>query len=637
VVGVAPPHFQGTIRGLAADFWIPLGLYHQTVKQLGQGARGPLELDRGYEWLFVTARLKPGVSRASAQAALRTIEASLDHAYRQPNRHRDIQLEPADSLPLGLDRAKRLLGMMTIVAALVLLVACANVANLLLARAAARNQEIGVRLAIGAGRARLIRQLLAESTLLSTLGALFGMALAWVATRALGSLQSAFPYPVTLDLTMDWRVLTFTATVALATGIVFGLAPAIKGTRQELTSLLKAEPAGFAALRRFGLKNGLVVAQIAVSVVLLVAAVQFVESLRQMSSIPIGMDPRNVLVLRFDPRAAGYSNERAELLFGSVLDRVRALPNVASAGLVDTLPLSMVPHAVGVARPSTHSPTMIADIYGVTSQYFGALRIPLVRGRDFDLARRPAFLPAIVNEAIAARLFPGEDAVGGAITWEGIPHTIVAVAANAKSTTVSERTQPQIFVPLEYEYPFFWGLSGVALTVRTVGPPSALIGPIRNQFLELDAALPVYDIETMSAHIDGSLVVPRVCGSLFGVFGAVALTLAAVGLYGVMTYAAQRRTKEIGIHLAIGARRVDVARLLARQGIWLTVAGLALGLTAAWPVSHGIGAFLYGVDTRDSAVFAGVSILLAATALVAIAIPAIRAARMDALRAIHYE
>jgi predicted permease len=580
--------------------------------------------------------LKNGVSRPSAQAALQIVETNLDRGYPTTHGKRRLRLVPADALAVAPEQAKALLGTLMVVAGLVLLVACANVANLLLARSAARFKEIGVRLAIGAGRSRLIRQLLTESALLATAGAVFGIALAWIATGVIGKLQSALPYPVALDLTIDWRVLLFTAGLAVLTGVLFGLAPALKSTRVEPIGMLKGGGAATSGLRRFGLKSGLVVVQIAVSLVLLVAAGLFLRSLKNSLAVPLGMDPGNVLLLSFDPRAAGYSNDRAEMLFGSVLQRVRALPGVESAALADTMPLSSIPNAAGVSRPGKDS-VLVADIYGVTSQYFRALGIPLVRGIDFDGSRGAGLPAAVINEALAARLFRGEDPMGRVVNWEGMPHEVIAVAPNVKSRTPTEGARPQIYVSLDREYGFFWGLSGVVLGVRTAGAPAGLVDSIRGQLRDLEPGMPLYHVETMKDHVARALLVPRLCGTLFGIFGAVGLALAAVGLYGVMSYTVRQRTKEIGIRMALGARPADVVGMLARRGIWLTGIGLGIGLGLACSVSRMAGAFLYGVGSRDWATFAGVSMLLFGVAMAAVLIPARRAAGADALRSIHYE
>jgi predicted permease len=636
VVGVAPPAFRGTLRGLETDFWIPLGLYRQTVPQLGQGAHGPLEQDRNYAWLYPTARLKNGVTRAGAEAALQIVASNLDRRYPRAYEKRRFRLEPADALVIGMVQARTLLGTLMAVVGLVLLVACANVANLLLARAAARQQEIGVRLAIGAGRSRLIRQLLTESVLLSACGAAGGIALAWTATRLIGKLQTALPYPVALDLTIDWRVLLFTVGLAVFTGLLFGLVPALKSTRLEFVSLLKDDAAAVSGPTGFQLKNGLVVVQVALSLVLLVAAGLFLRSLNNSATAPLGMNPGNVLLLSFDPRAAGYSNEKAERMFGNLLERVRTLSNVESAGLADTMPLSFVPGAAGVSRPGQDA-VLVADIYGVTSQYFRTLGIELLKGRDFDTGRRAGLPPAIVNEALAARIFRSDDPIGRTVNWEGVTHEVIAIARNVKSRTPTEAARPQIYVSLESEYGYFWGLSGVVLGVKTAGNPDALIGPVRRQMRDLDPTLPLYNVETMKVHVGRALLVPRLCGALFGIFGAVALALAAVGMYGVMSYSVRQRTREIGVRIALGARPGDVVGMLARRGVWLTSIGMAIGLVLAFALSRIVGAFLYRVSSTDAATFAGVSILLFGVAMAAVLIPARRAAGMDALRSIRHE
>ena len=636
VVGVAPPNFCGILRGLETDFWIPLGLYSQTVPQLGQGAHGPLEQDRDYAWLYPTARLKSGVSRASAQASLQVVASNLDRSYPRTHEKRRFRLEPADAMVIAMGQVKTLLGTLMAVVGLVLLVACANVANLLLARSAARQHEIGVRLAIGAGRSRLIRQLLTESILLSMFGAALGIVLTWTAINLIGKLQTALPYPVALDLTIDWRVLLFTVGLAVVTGALFGLAPALKSTRVEFISLLKDNRSAVSGPRGLQLKNGLVVVQVAVSLVLLVVAGLFLRSLKNSATAPLGMNPRNVLLLSFDPRAAGYSNDKAEQMFGNLLERVRTLPNVESAGLADTMPLSFVPNSAGVSRPGqdTH---LVADIYGVTSQYFQTLGIELVRGKDFVGGRRTGLPPAVVNEALAAGIFHGDDPIGRVVNWEGVPHEVIAIARNVKSRTPTEVAPPQIYVSLESEYRYFWGLSGVVLGVRTAGNPTVLIDSVRLQMRDLDSTIPVYDVETMKDHVGRALLVQRLCGALFGIFGAVALALAAVGMYGVMSYSVRQRTQEIGVRIALGARPGDVMGMLARRGIWLTSVGMGIGLVLALAISRIVGAFLYRVSSTDGATFAGVSILLFCVAMAAVFIPARRAASMDALRSIRHE
>jgi hypothetical protein len=303
--------------------------------------------------------------------------------------------------------------------------------------------------------------------------------------------------------------------------------------------------------------------------------------------------------------------------------------------VTDTLPLSYMPGAVGVARPGSDD-TIIADIYGVTPQHFRTLGIPLRQGQD--LAEQQEGVPQLViNEAAAARLFGAENPVGAALDWEGMRHLVAGVARNAKSRSTGEPARPQIFVPLEKEYRYFWGLSGVTLCVRTRDGAGGLLPLIESRIRETEPDLAIYNAGTMPEHVDRALVIPRLCSWLFGIFGGVALLLAAVGLYGVMSYSVRRRSREIGIRLAIGARPAQLARMLAWQGLGLAAAGAALGLAAAGAVSRVLAGFLFGVGSRDPLTFAAVPLVLAATALAAVLIPAARAVRADALRSIRYE
>jgi predicted permease len=430
-------------------------------------------------------------------------------------------------------------------------------------------------------------------------------------------------------------VLGLTAAVAVFTTLLFGLAPALRGTRVEPGPMAKAGEEALAGGWLFGLRNSLIVGQVAVSLVLLVGAGLFLRSLRAASAAPLGMEPQNVLVASFDPRAAGYSNERAAGLFRRLTESVRAMPGVESASVTDTLPLSYMPGAVGVARPGSDD-TIIADIYGVTPQHFRTLGIPLRQGQD--LAEQQEGVPQLViNEAAAARLFGAENPVGAALDWEGMRHLVAGVARNAKSRSTGEPARPQIFVPLEKEYRYFWGLSGVTLCVRTRDGAGGLLPLIESRIRETEPDLAIYNAGTMPEHVDRALVIPRLCSWLFGIFGGVALLLAAVGLYGVMSYSVRRRSREIGIRLAIGARPAQLARMLAWQGLGLAAAGAALGLAAAGAVSRVLAGFLFGVGSRDPLTFAAVPLVLAATALAAVLIPAARAVRADALRSIRYE
>ncbi len=638
IVGVAPPGFYGNFRGLRCDFWVPLDLYPRLVPALLM--QGKPEEHRNYRWLFTDARLKPGVSRAEAQASLNVVSERLDRAYPRQGQKRNLRLVAEGTLAEAAKEVNALLAILMVVVGLVLLIACANVANLLLARGAARQREFGVRLAIGAGRARVVRQLLTESLLLSFMGAALGLAIAAASTRAMNGFQGAFPIRASLDLTVDWRVTAFTAALSVFTAVLFGLLPALRSTRLNLISMLHGDV--FAGVRRFGLKNALVVLQVAVSLALLAAAALFLRSLQYASAIPLGFDADRVLLMSFDPRATGYSNERAEALFRDVRQRVQALPNVESAGLAEILPLTLGPHAAGVSRPGQTQRAFAADIYGVSPQYFRTLGIELVRGSEFEsqsqaAGNRKARTPAIINEAIARRLFGNEDPVGQTVAMEGMAHEVVGLARDTKSSSLSDENRPQIYLSLEQEYGKFWGLFGVVLAVKTRGNPGDLVGLVRQQLRDLEPAMAVYNVQTMQEHVDSALLIPRFCASLFGVFGGVGLLLASVGLYGLLSYSVRRRTKEIGVRMALGASRFDVLYLVGRQGLALVSAGLVLGLVLAVAGSRVLGAFLYGVGPHDAAAFLGVCLVLLAVAFIAIVVPARRAARLNAFQSIRYE
>jgi predicted permease len=621
-----------------SDFWIPLGLYPRAVPLLAR--EGKPEGLRGMGWLLLDARLKPGVSREQAQAAVVAVAKRLDQAYPRRN-PRNIRLVPGGSFPGGLGDVRLLLGVLMSVVGLVLLVACANVANLLLARSAARQKELGIRVAIGASRARPIRQLLVESVSLSLAGGVGGVGLTFAATALLGRLESSFPIPISLDLHLDWRVLLFTGALSLITGLLFGLAPALRSTQPELTSLLKVETSGFGAWRRFGLKNGLVVAQVALSLVLLVGAGLFLRSLQSASSIPLGMKTDMVLMMGFDPRATGLSSERSTIFFRELRERVLAQPNVEAASIIDFVPLSLHAHTAGVSRPG-HDEVVPADTYGASAQYFRTMGIEILRGRDFDESTVSAANPGgrppmVINEVVAAKLFGSEDPIGRTVNWETSPHEVIAVVRMTKSRSSSDLNPPQVYVWLDREYDQLWGFFGLVLVVKTHGAPQNSITPIEQQIRQLEPAMAIYNIQTMQTYLNKAMLVPRVCASLFGIFGLTGLILAAVGLYGVMSYSVRRRTKEIGIRMAIGAKPGDVLRLIGRQGFALVSTGVALGWLLSLGASRVVTRFLYGVSARDIATFLMVPAVLIVVALVAVWIPARRAASLEALESIRYE
>lgn len=632
IVGVAAPGFAGSVRGLLSDFWVPLGVYPRVAP--GMLRQGKPEELRNYGWLHIDARMQPGVTLREAETALRTVSQRLDQLYPRRNK-RLISLAPSGTFPFNPDQVRLFLAVLLGVVGLVLVVACANVANLLLARAAARRQEMGIRLAIGAGRGRLIRQLLAESLFLAFGGALVGVGFAFFATRLLGSLQSSFPISVVFDTTIDARILAATLGVSVLAGILFGLAPALEATRPELNSILQDSDSVVSRLRRLGLRNGFVVLQMAVSLVLLIVAGLFLRSLHNASAVPLGFSSEGIVMFGFDPRATGYSEVRSVQLFRRLRERIEALPGVESSGIVDVLPLNMHPQGAAVSRRESID-RLIADMYAVSPRYLETMGIRRIAGRDLQ-SNYNGKLQAVINESLARRLYGNQDPIGQRIDWEAKEHTVVGVVADTKSRSLAEVSQPQIYVSLEHEYDQMWGFFGVVLAVKTRGNPAAIATAIRSEMREIDPSLAVYNIQTMREYVSKALLLPRLCGILFGVFGVVGLTLAIVGLYGVISYGVRRRTREIGIRMAIGATPSDVVSLIALEGLGVTLFGTAIGLAVSLAVSKILAQFLLGIGPRDLATFTAVPAILIVVAAAAVWFPAKRASHAEVLRTIRHE
>lgn len=634
VVGVAPAGFHGADRGFVPEFWAPLSMHGQMMPELGKNN----ESSRDNQWLCLTGRLKLGVTREQALAAVNVVHSRIMDTYHKGDKKFSISLTTAGAIPAARGYVLGLMTVLMVVVGLVLLVACANVANLLLARATARQKEIGIRLALGAGRGRLVRQLLTESLLLAMAGTVVGFLLSLGATRAISQFQLPLPFPFGFDFSPDRRVFAFTAALSVLTGLLFGLAPAFRATRPDLVTALKEQAAALGSFRRFGLRNLLVVVQVTLSLVLLVSAGLFLRSLQSVASIDIGMRPDNVLVMAVDPKLHNYSTEKTRQFFGQLQQRVSALPGVLSMSLVDSVPLSIGGTSYSFeSGGSQGSRRTGADVFRVSTRYFETMGIPLLRGRDFGGERNPAQRVAIINETMAKRLFPGEDPIGRQVRSHNQTHEIIGVARNSKSRTLGEDPKACFYHFLDQDPGETSSFFGVAVVVKTSGNPAAMIRPVRQQVETLDPNLAVFNIETMKEHVGKALLIPKLCAWLFGVFGLVGLTLATVGLYGVMSYSVRRRTREIGIRMALGAPASGVLRMVARQGLILAAAGLTAGLALALAASRFAAGFLYGISAMDRATFIGVPLVLLAVALVAILLPARRAARVDPLVALRYE
>jgi predicted permease len=637
VVGVAPPAFAGTLRALTPEFWVPLGVADRIMPDFPVEK---LKTQRTGQWLMLNARLAPGVSRTAAQAALNVVTKRIDEQHRHKDEYRPAAvLRPAGGMPFG--DANVLLGvagiLMTVVG-LVLLIACANVANLLLARAAARQKEIGIRLAIGASRGRVIRQLLTESILLSLGGAAFGMFLAFFATRALSQLRLPLPIPITLDFTPDIRVFAFTVALALITGIVFGIAPALRVTRSNLVSSIKDDSGALGSFRRFGLRNVLVVAQVSLSLVLLVGATLFGRSLRNATRIDLGFRSDNVLMMTMDPKLLGYNKEHQQQFLSQLRERVEALPGVASVSYLDSIPLSFFGTRMNYeAKSANGARTVNGDTYNVGAEFFTTFGIPILRGHEFEVRQNVRTL-AVVNEAFAREAFGDGEPLGRSINVAGDggsrAYEVIGVARNSKSRTIGEAAHPCVYLPLEAAPDEVESSFGTSIVVKSATPPRHLEVAVREQVRLLDPNMPVHDPQTLQEQVDKSMLMPKVCATLLGLFGGVGLILATVGVYGVVAYSVRSRVKEIGVRMALGAPASQVSRMVTLQGLSLIGVGVVIGLAIAFAISRFLASLLYGISTTDLFTFVVVPVAMILAGLAATALPAWRAAQVDPMEAL---
>jgi len=639
VIGIAPAGFYGVDRGIASDFWVPLAVSEEIMPDLSTEAS--FRTDRNDQWLMLDARLKPGISRARAAVLLNVVKKRLDDTYRKDDkRHDSVTLQTAGGLIAGsVTPAFTLMAVLMVVVGLVLLVACANVANLLLARAVERQKESAIRLAMGAGRRQLVRQLLFESFLLALIGAGVGFALAAAAAHTISNFRLPLPFPVVFDFNVNLRVAMFTLGLSLITALLFGLVPALRASRPDLVGALKDGPAVFGHVGRSGLRNTLVVVQVALSLVLLATAGLFLRSLGNASSIDIGFKPDNILIMTVDPKLHNYSHDQTVQFLSQLHDRVTALPGVKSASFVGVVPLSIggTSNNFDVEATKDHAKqTVEANVNNVGSGYFGTMGIPLLRGRDFVLQADDQKV-AIINETMASHVFPGQDPIGRVIHHDKEQYTVIGVTRDSKSRTIGEKPMDAVFLFLNAAPEKANSFFGTAIIVKTLVDPDAMIRSVREQISALDPNMAVFNIETMQEHVDKSLLLPRISALLLGIFGTVGLTLASIGLYGVMSYSVRCRTREIGIRMALGARPSEVLRMILRQGLTLTGIGLAIGLIIALAVGRFAASVLYGTSGTDLLTFVIVSAVLVATAAVAVLIPAIRAAHVEPTLALRYE
>jgi predicted permease len=635
VVGVTPPGFRGLDLILDPEFWVPLG----NVEQLAPSV--PSRTARDFHWIIAVGRLKPGVTQSQASAELATLAQRFAKTYPDTDKGGGFRMEQAGSLPPR-DRSSVLLfiAALSVVVLLVLGIACANVANLLLAQSATRQREMAIRIALGATRGQLLRQMLVESLLLALGGGLFGALLTLWATSALSAFRVPAPVPLDTTISIDWRVLLYTFALSVGTGLLFGFGPAWIASRPILASALKGEDGLVRPGRRLTLRNVLVVAQIVMSLVLLCATGLFLRSLEQAVNIDIGFRSRDVLMLSVDPRVHGYTPERTTQFLEQLRERVAAIPGVVSVAATDSAPLSGGNRSDGfrVERESNPiGPYPVVELYMATPGYFETMGIPRLAGRDFAHEAANGTKVAIVNRAFAEHFFARENPIGQRVVGGGVTYEIIGVAENIKSRTLGEDTRYVLFRSLAQSTASDPAFLGYQLVVHFQGNSANIAGAVRAKIHDLDPAMAVYNAETMQEHLRRALFLPRLAGTLFGIFGSIGLVLAAIGLYGVMSYSVSRRTREIGIRIALGAQLSAVHRLILRQGMVLTVIAMALGLPAAFALAGILSSFLYGIRPHDTMTFTLVPIFLAAVSFFACWVPARRATRIDPQSALRYE
>lgn len=630
VIGVAPKEFVSGYTGLAMDVWAP-------VQMAGTFIPGTDRLTHsGIQWLDSLARLKPGVTPAQAAGELSAIATHLD---RGPGASEvRVGVFPMWRSPRG---AQSILGpvlmVLMAVVGVILLITCANVANLLLSRAAARRREFAVRLSIGCSRARLLRQMLTETLLLVT----FSAGAALLAQRWTGGLLLRFippsDLPVTLVTGLDLRILAFTAGLALASALFFGIVPAWQAGRTDLATTLKNESLQGGA-RRGWLRNALVIAQLALSLLLLISAGLFIRSLQKAKLFDPGFRADHLLLAQVDLFSAGYDKARGQQALERMLTGIRSLPGVESASMARRVPLSLA----GGSSSSTLEPEGYQAPKGtrawsyfntVAPEYFNTMRIPVLRGREFSTSDR-ADAPEgfMINQTFAERYWPGQDPIGKRIRYGANWYPVVGMVADSKYRRLNEPPSPFVYQSTTWNY-----VPQVIFHVRTATDPVMLSAPMRQVVAQVDPKLPVYGVTTMEETIASASFQQRLVASLLGAFGLLAVVLASVGLYASMAYSVSRRTRELGVRMALGANRSDVGRLVLGNALRLTAVGIAVGLALAAGATRLFASLLFGVKATDPAIFGGVVLLLAAIALLASYMPARRAAQLDPLEALRCE
>ncbi|HLJ44780.1 MAG TPA: ABC transporter permease [Bryobacteraceae bacterium] len=640
IIGVAPKGFRGVLAILDTQGYLPMGMSIANLEKKDSLA------DRGTLMeLMIIARLKQGVSLAQAQPALDVVAKQLAHEYPKVDEWRSMRASALGAAPPSAspESPVKFIGAVFLaLAGMVLLLACVNVAALLLVRAGVRGREMAVRSALGAARGRLVRQLLTDSSLLALLGCAGGIVLGLAGSGALNAIPLGSTIPVVLEFGLNWRVFAYAMGAAAATGIIVGIVPALRASRLNLADVLQEGGRSFTAGRQ-RLRSILVVAEVSGSLTLLIVAGLFVRSLQMVQHVDLGFDPSHILNVTVDPHEAGYDTQRSARFFDELVTRVRQMPGVQSATVAATVPMGNVSLGGSLTINGYQSripgATPSAGYNAVSSGYFATMRLPLLRGRDFrDSDNESAQHVAVINEAMASQYWPDRDPIGSSfILREDPSHAmqIVGIAKNSRSGSIAESFAPYFYVPFAQKY-----TQPATLQLRVMsGDPLPMAKSVLGMVRAIEPAMPVYDVQTMNQALESlnGLLLYKLGAGLAGGLGLLGLVLAIVGVYGVVSFSANQRTHEIGIRMALGARRPVILGMIFRQGLVITGLGVVIGLVLAAALSQGLASMLTGVTPLDPLTYVSASMLLGLVALVACFIPARRATRVDPLISLRYE
>jgi predicted permease len=637
VIGVAPSDFTGMNPVLRPALYAPLSM----LQKLSAAPKDPLE-DRSSRALEMKGRLKPGVSQAQAQAELAGIARNLEKEYAATNRNRKAAVLTEIQSRVRQDPYDAVLAvLLAFLVGLVLLIACANVANLMLARSRARSREIAIRLAIGAGRARLVRQLMIESLVLALLGGALGLGFGYFGIHFLRTIPIPTDLPVVLDFQMNLRVLLFSLGAAVLSALLFGLAPALQAGHTDLVSTLKSAGLTSSARRRTIGRNALVIAQVALSLILLVAASMVADGFRKTLVLNPGFRTDHVMLMELNTSFARYSDEKSREFYRNLVDRARALPGVTSVALAEAVPLMPAQPSLTVIPDGYQLPkgqdTLTEFGQAVDENYFSTMHVAILRGRGFLASDKSgARRVAVVNQAFAEKYWPHQDPIGKRIFLDkrdGPVAEVVGLTPTGKYLLIAEGTTPYLYVPYQQQ-----PSKGMTVLAETAGNPADLAAPLRNVVRSLDADMPIYNARPLSVlyHQRSATIVLMVL-QLVATMGFIGLTLALVGLYGLVAYSVARRTQEIGIRMALGARRMDVLRMVLRQGLLLSAIGIAIGLVASVGVRNLMLIGLVGLGSTSPLVLLIVPLALLVVTMAACYLPARRASLIDPIRALRYE